>query len=127
MPLLSKLSFAPSTSVIYITVGALLDAWTAVYYFTYRGTGTPDQQKTASFWLAGFFLTGLIFMIIGFTLGPIGRAARQAELPPPEVTPQVAQAEVAQAAQPVPVAPAAVQPAAPAVAAVPVPRAPRST
>jgi hypothetical protein len=107
MSILTKPSFAPSTAIIYITAGALLDAWTAVYYFSFTHDGTPETKQMTMFWLAGFFLTGLILMVIGFALGPIGRAARQAEMPPAEVTPQAAQADMNAANAPVVMPPAA--------------------
>ena len=116
MAILTKPSFAPSTAIIYITIGALLDVWTAVYYFTFMNDGSPESRQTATFWLGGFFLTGIIFMVIGFALGPIGRAPRQAEMPPAEVTPQVAQAEIESAQAPVVVPPVVEQPSAPVAA-----------
>ena len=116
MPILSKPSFAPSTAIIYVTVGALMDVWTAVYYFTSMRAGTPEESRHEMFWVAGFFLTGAILMIIGLVMGPIGRSARQAEMPPVEVTPQAVQAE--NAVQPPVIVPAPAQtiPAAPAPA-----------
>lgn len=93
MPILTKPSFAPSTAIIYVTAGALLDVWTAVYYFTFVRPATAEDHTTTMFWITGFFLTGVTFMVIGLVLGPIGRYARQAEMPPPEVTPRAVQAE----------------------------------
>ena len=120
MSILSKPSFAPSTALIYITVGALMGTWTAVYFFSFMRDGTADSSHVATFWLAGFFLTGMILMVIGFTLGPIGRAARQAEMPPHEVTPQVAQTDMNAAAQaPIIVPPAAQPTIAPSAPSVP--------
>ena len=101
MAILSKPSFAPGAAIIYITVGALMDAWTAVYYFAFVGDHDIASSQLSFFWLTGFFLTGLILIIIGFALGPIGRSARQAEMPPAEVTPQVATAEMNAAKAPV--------------------------
>ena len=109
MAILTKPSFAPSTAIIYITVGALMDVWTAVYYFAFINDAPPDSRHLTMFWLAGFFFTGVILIVIGFALGPIGRAARQAEMPPAEVTPQAAQAEMNAARAPV-IAPTAVAP-----------------
>jgi hypothetical protein len=109
MPILTKPSFAPSTAIIYVTVGALLDVWTAVYYFTFVGETSPADRSMTMFWLSGFFLTGVMLMVIGLVMGPIGRSARQAEMPPTEVTPQAVQAENA-AQRPVVVPPAATTP-----------------
>jgi len=92
MAILTRPSFAPSTAIIYITLGALIDVWTAVYYF-FKMYG-EENSGNANFWVAGLFLTGLILMGIGFFLGRIGRAARQVEMTPHESAPQAAQAEV---------------------------------
>ena len=39
----------------------------------------------------GFLVTGIVLLAIGFTLGPIARWSRHAELPPQEVTPTAVQ------------------------------------
>lgn len=124
MPILSHPAFGPKTALGYVTGGALLCVWTLVWYFT-RGQDRP-LDHTDWFWLAGLFLTGATFVFLGLILGPLGRAARQAELPPhgalhaeaaiqqtaaanvaPAVTP-VAPAPVTQIpVQPAPVAPVA--------------------
>lgn len=95
MPLLTQPSFTAKASLIYITIGALLDVWSSVWYFTYRDPGTPISQSTG-FWIAGFFLTGIILMLVGFLMGPLGRFARHAELPPVEAI--NAEASIQQAA-----------------------------
>jgi uncharacterized membrane protein YbhN (UPF0104 family) len=78
MPILSRPEFGPRTALIYVTVGALIDVWTAVWYYTHDTGGS----QTTRFWLLGLFLTGLTLVILGLLLGRLGRAARQAELPP---------------------------------------------
>jgi hypothetical protein len=103
MPLLSNPSFGPRTALVYITIGALLDAWTTVWYFWFARDQTGNISRDTWFWLSGLFLSGLIFMLIGFYLGRIGRAARKAELPPPEVEPQEAAIQQTAAAVPHPV------------------------
>jgi hypothetical protein len=85
MAILTKPSSAPGTSLSYITIGTLMAIWSAVWYFVAR----PETQWTTVICL-GLFLTGVSFLIIGFGVGQIGRAARSAELPPPEATPAVA-------------------------------------
>jgi hypothetical protein len=73
----------------------------------------PAPDSTAWYWCAGFLVSGLAFLTIGLGLGRIGRAARQAELPPAEAAPAVAAVDQAAAAR----APMmAVNPAAQAVA-----------
>jgi hypothetical protein len=80
--MLTQPAFGPRTALMYVTGGALIDVWTLVWYFT------RDHQLTNTqwFWVSGFFLTGLTLIILGLVLGPLGRAARRAELPPPEAT-----------------------------------------
>jgi hypothetical protein len=95
MSILSTPSGAFSTSLIYITVGALIDIWTIVALVFY-----PPATNWGNFLVVGFLVTGLALLIIGLLLGPIGRAARHAELPPAEVTAAVQQAEQTAAAHP---------------------------
>jgi hypothetical protein len=103
MPLLSKPAFGPRTAIIYITVGALIDVWTGVWYYSFvRGVDGP-LSRNAQFWLWGFFLTGLTLIVVGALLGNIGRAARKAELPPADATPAEARIQETAAATPQPV------------------------
>jgi hypothetical protein len=86
MSILTNPSAAFPTSLIYITVGTLLDIWTItslVYY--------PPETNWGKFLVVGFLVTGIALLVIGLLLGPIGRAARRAELPPTEVTAAVAE------------------------------------
>ncbi len=79
-------------SVIYITAGALIDVWTAVYYFLIL---RPDANRNSDggvgdssmFWVVGFFLTGLALLVIGLLVGRIGQAAGKAEVAPATTTP----------------------------------------
>src|SRR5262249_11535948 len=88
MALLSKPSSAARMSLAYITVGALMLVWTVVGY-TYLYAYVPDWNYLYSLCF-GLMATGGVLLIIGLALGQIGRAARHAELPPPEVTPEMA-------------------------------------
>ena len=81
MAILTTPSGAFPTSLVYITVGTLTDIWTIVTMIFY-----PPETPAGKFWLVGFLVTGLALFVIGIFLGHIGRAARRAELPPPEVT-----------------------------------------
>jgi heme/copper-type cytochrome/quinol oxidase subunit 1 len=133
MSLLTNPAFGPKVALMYVTAGALIDVWTAVYYFTYgRGRMTddnPGDDNTTWFWVAGFFLTGLVLIILGLVLGPLGRAARESELPPKDASRQEAQIQNQAAANPNPVvagqavgmapAPVAQVPVAPGTPAVP--------
>lgn len=108
MPVLSHPAFGPRTALGYVTGGALLCVWTAVWYFTREAELTRSQW----FWVAGFFLTGTTFVFLGVILGPLGRAARQAELPPAEALRAEATIQQTAAANPpAVVSPAAVSPA----------------
>ena len=101
MSILTNPSIAFSTSLIYITVGTLIDIWTIVSLVFYRPSTDWGQ-----FLVVGFLLSGFALLIIGLLLGPIGRAARHAELPPAEITPAVVRVEQTAAANPPAVVPA---------------------
>jgi hypothetical protein len=98
MSILTTPSSAFPVSLVYITVGTLIDIWTLVGLWFY-----PPQTNWGYFWAVGFLVTGLALLLIGLFLGPIGRAARHAELPPAEVTASVTKAEQTAAAHPPPV------------------------
>ena len=134
MPILTQPAFGPRTALIYVTTGSLIDVWTLVWYFT-RDYNLNHNQW---FWVAGLLLTGLTFIILGLFLGPLGRAARHAELPPASAMPAEAQIQETAAANPppvvaapaaaaVPASPAAAAPAAPVTAAQPIPPVPPGT
>lgn len=91
MPILSNPSFAARTAVIYITTGALIDVWSGIWLWYLRNT--HSEMHTSWYWCYGFLFTGLTLILIGCAIGRIGRSARNAELPPEEVTGAVAQAE----------------------------------
>ncbi|HEX3147711.1 MAG TPA: hypothetical protein VHR66_06480 [Gemmataceae bacterium] len=103
MPLLSKPAFGPRTAIIYITVGSLVDVWTAVWYFVYARDDHGAISRNTWFWLVGLFLSGLTVIAIGFFLGRIGQAARKAELPPKEAQQQETNIQETAAAHPQPV------------------------
>lgn len=118
MPMLSHPSFGPRTALWFVTGGALLSIWTALYYFMMI-EGEPT--RATNFVLLGLFLTGMTFVMMGLFLGPLGRVARQSELPPVAATQAEAAIQHAAAVNAVP--PAAV-PVAPAAAVTPVQAAP---
>jgi hypothetical protein len=90
MPVMSKPSPAARISLIYITLGALMLVWSGIWFVYLKNS--ESVRAFTWYFCAGFMLTGLTFLIIGMALGRIGRAARHAELPPPEVTAVEAQA-----------------------------------
>jgi hypothetical protein len=85
MIMLQKPSFGAPVAIAYITVGALIDVWSGIWYFYLRNN--PPQDNTSFYFCTGFFLTGLVLIVIGLALGPIGRVARQAEHHP-ELVPE---------------------------------------
>jgi hypothetical protein len=95
MSILTKPSGAFSASLIYITIGTLIDIWMIVSLVFY-----PPSTDWGHFLVVGFLVSGFAILIIGLFLGPIGRAARHAELPPTEVTAAVANTEQTAAANP---------------------------
>ena len=120
MPILTHPAFGPRTAIIYITVGALIDVWTLVWYLAFgRGEVLSDNTR---FWLWGFFLTGLTLILVGAFLGRIGRSARKVEMPPSEAVNAEATIQATAAANP----PQVVTTGPAAGAAVPAARAPMS-
>jgi hypothetical protein len=120
MPVMSKPSASAHLAIVYITLGALLDVWSGVWYWYLRNH--PPAHDWPYYLCTGLVLTGSILILIGLALGRIGRAARKAELPPPEVTQAVKQAEQLAAARAPMAAPAnpVQQPPAPVVSPPPV-------
>jgi hypothetical protein len=108
----TKTSGSARTAVVYITIGAIMDVWTALWYVYMSRHGTASDGPY--FWCYGFFLTGVTLIVIGLALGRIGRAARHAEAPPditqsnvvppqpmmPPAAPQVPQSPVASVVPP---------------------------
>lgn len=82
MPILSKPSAEARVAIAYVTGGALLNVWSGIWYLYMRNN--PPQTEVKHYVCYGLFLTGVVLVVIGFALGRIGRAARQAELPPPD-------------------------------------------
>jgi len=80
MAITSKHSAAQSASITFITIGVIMTIPSAVWYTMFSPEGV------GKFFCATFFLLGVAFVIIGLSVGIIGRSARQAELPPPGAT-----------------------------------------
>jgi hypothetical protein len=93
-----------------VTIGAILDVWTVIWFIWMTRHGTSSDGPY--FWCYGFFFTGLTLIIIGLALGRIGRAARHAEAPADTTASNAA----VQAQQPIAQVGAAPRPAAPAPA-----------
>jgi hypothetical protein len=107
MSMLSNPAFGPRLAVAYVTIGALIDVWTAVWYLAFAQSGTSGAglSNNAWFWVTGFFLTGLTLIALGLLIGPLGQFARKSELPPAEAKQPEAQIQATAAATPNPVVP----------------------
>jgi len=116
MPMMTKPSFGPRVAIAYITTGALMGVWVAVWYFFFTRYES-ESPRYELFLLTGLFLTGLTLVVIGLFLGHIGQQARRAEMPPPEAEKEEARIQQTAAATPHPVAPVG---AAPMMAGTPV-------
>ena len=102
MAILSNPAFGPRTALMYITGGLLLDVWTLAYYFAFvRPEGATSN--TAWFWLLGLGVSGLVLILVGVFLGPIGQMARRMELPPADAMQAEATIQRTAAANPPPV------------------------
>ncbi len=124
MGILTAPSSAARIALIYITAGALTDVWSGIWFWYMRSN--PPANNSTWYWCYGFLCTGLTLLIIGLGVGKIGKAARHAELPPPEVAGAVARATQTAAARTPVIAP--VGTASPVVEAVaPVPPTPPLT
>ena len=86
MPIMTKPSSAPSTSLSYITIGAIMAVLAGTSYFFYDEAG----NRFVGYIRTSFLILGIVLMVIGFAVGHIGRAARKSELPPPEASHAVA-------------------------------------
>lgn len=83
MPLaMSKPSGAASAALVYITLGSITTVWSGIWFVYMRNN--PPTHPWVNYLCMGFLATGLVLMMIGFTLGPLSRWARHAELPPQE-------------------------------------------
>jgi hypothetical protein len=63
-------------SIAFISLGGLMAIPSAVWYFMF------SPQGLEKFFCTSFFLLGLGSVILGLSVGYIGREARRAELPP---------------------------------------------
>src|SRR5205823_3786670 len=83
--MMPKTSSPARTALMYITVGTLTLVWTGIWYL-YLLNHRPATDAVY-YWVGGFTLTGLTLVVIGLTVGHIGRAARPAESPTAVVPP----------------------------------------
>ena len=79
MPLTTKTSPAAHTSLAYVTAGALILVWSLVWLVWMLWY--PVESATNYFLCAGTIMTGIALLIIGLSLGFLGRVAKMAEQP----------------------------------------------
>lgn len=84
MSIMTTPSAEARISLSFITGGTLLAVWSAIWYVYLRNH--PPENSGTYYICAGLFLSGVVLVTIGVAVGHIGRAARRAEIPPPEVT-----------------------------------------
>ncbi len=87
MWLFGQASSAARAALIYITVGALMVIWTAVWFVYLRNH--PPENSAVYYFCGGLLATGAVLMAIGFGVGRIGRTARHADMPA-EIAPPAA-------------------------------------
>jgi len=122
----TKGSAAARMAVMYITIGILTVVWTCVWMlWMSRGSGWDGMWYVAY----GCLFTGVALTVIGFIMGHVGRAARQADMPPTvSATPAPGQIQPVPGQMPGTMAPMAPMPAVPPQGvmppAAPVPAAP---
>ena len=75
----SKQATSATTSLIYLTLGGLIDVWAIVYFFYLR---THNGTDIAYLYVYGFIFTGILLFLIGLAVGRIGHSARSAEVAP---------------------------------------------
>jgi len=72
-------SASARAALLYVTVGALMVVWTAVWFFYLNNN--PPEGRWVWYLCAGSLFTGLVLLVIGLGVGRLGREARQADNP----------------------------------------------
>jgi hypothetical protein len=81
MNIFTNITSATRAALAYITIGAVMTVWSAIYY-VYLNNHPPAQGNDLPYYICtGFLLTGVTLFVIGCAVGWIGRTARQAEQP----------------------------------------------
>ena len=91
---------AARTALTYITTGTMLDITATVWYFYTRNLPAGAHDHTWGYIQLWMLLIGVALVVIGLTVGRIGREARHADAPPapPMEAAATAQARLANAA-----------------------------
>jgi hypothetical protein len=85
MPLMSKPSEEAKIAILFVTAGALTLVWSGVWML-FLHDHAPETAPWQHYVCYGCLASGLVVLVIGLALGRIARAARQAEMPPEEIT-----------------------------------------
>jgi uncharacterized membrane protein len=72
MWLFKQPSTAAKTVLIYITTGALIMIWSAIWYVYLWNN--PPENHLVFYWVTGFMVTGLVMVLIGLVLGRLGKS-----------------------------------------------------
>jgi len=88
MNALKTASPGTKAALLYITIGALLMVWTAVWYAYLRNS--EDTGRGSYYVCAGLFISGLILTGIGLAVGRIGQSAREADQTTAAIVPTTA-------------------------------------
>lgn len=86
-----KQASSATTSIIYLTIGGLVDVWSGVAYVYCLQHNASDETML---WVYGAFFSGVVLILIGLAVGRIGRSAMPAEVtttPPPQLVSPAAQ------------------------------------
>jgi hypothetical protein len=93
--LLTEPSALAVAGLLYITAGSLIVVCSGVWYEYYQVH--PPSNGFVWYLCYGFLGTGFVLLLIGLSVGKIGRSARQAELPPEEALPAALRSQQAAA------------------------------
>lgn len=79
MNIFATITSGTRAALLYITVGALLIVWSALYLVYLHNHPVDPVSDLPTYACVGFLLSGLTLFVIGVAVGWIGRSARQAD------------------------------------------------
>jgi hypothetical protein len=82
---LSRSAYLAGVALAYLTVGSLMLVWTGVWWYYLEKH--PPSRLVTWYMCYGLIGTGVVLVVLAPLVGPIGRMARKAELPPVEAMP----------------------------------------
>jgi len=75
MPPIQSKPSGTSTSLVYITLGALLTVWSGIWFLYNNNTETPSRG--VQYVCLGLLMTGIALLAIGFFVGSMARRAHE--------------------------------------------------